>query len=79
MNVLKLERHFSTLLFIESAAPGVCYVTAADDDRLGLIVDGRPVILTLKQAHTIAKEIREVGAIYTGRGRLTDERGRRHL
>lgn len=78
MDVLKLEMHYSNLLFVESAAPNVCYVTAAGDDRIGLIVGGRRVILTQAEAHAIAKEIRAVGALYAGRGRLTENRGRKH-
>lgn len=78
MNILKLERHYSNLLFVESEVPNVCYVTAAGDDRIGLIVGGRPLILTQKEAHAIAKEIRAVGALYAGRGRLAENRGRKH-
>lgn len=78
MNVMKLERRFSNLLFVESEAKNVCYVTAAGDDRIGLIVGGRPVVLTQDEARAIAKEIRAVGALYAGRGRLTDNRGRKH-
>ena len=69
-NVEKLEQHFGSLLFHNSDAQGICYATAADDNRIAIISEhGGTILLTEKQCHAVAKEIREIAALFVGRGR----------
>lgn len=80
-NLYKMERRHSECLFTASAAYGLYYVTAPDDNRIVLFTDGtkhRSIVLTKLQAEKLAEELPDMLCMI-GRGKVHYTQGRRHL
>lgn len=80
----ELEKRYPELLVLNSETNGVVYATAKGKKGIMLVtgqgLDGQTlsgVWLTEGQVRTIVKEIRELCALYTGRGRSSQTRERR--
>ena len=79
--VWRMELRHPSLMFTDSNAKGICYVTCEDDDRIGIVNEskGRKQILLIskKQAEVLLEELTEM-LWFIGRGRLQEEtRGRK--
>ena len=65
----RIEADNPDLLVTESDAKGLYYCTSANSAGVAIVTTRGRVILNENQCHALAKEIREVCALYQGRGR----------
>ena len=78
MNIDRIEKRLRGLLFTESACCVVFYVTSKEDDRIGLIVGDRAILLERGQARAICEELMTVFDTFVGRGAVSmEQRGRK--
>lgn len=67
--IIKLENKHPEMLFADSEADGLYYVTCEDDDRIAILCGGGRVILTIEQSYALTRELMSMHNLFFGRCR----------
>lgn len=80
--IRKMENNYPALLFTDSDARGIVYVTSAEDNRLGIVISSETkveniVMLYPSQAKALADEL-EGMLMFIGRGKNTKRKRKKN-